>query len=35
MLPAGIDSNYKKQEEFYASEKYQTGAKEVTILPHE
>ena len=28
MLPAGIDSNYKKQEEFYASEKYQTGAKE-------
>ena len=28
MLPSGIDSNYKKQEEFYASEKYQTGAKE-------
>ena len=28
MLPEGIDSNYNKQEKFYASEKNQTGAKE-------
>ena len=28
MMPAGVGADYAKQEKFYASEKYQTGAKE-------
>ena len=28
MMPAGVGADYAKQEKFYASEKYQTGAKD-------